>query len=73
VAIQGLKSDGKIHQHAILVEALDPLTGFPHGLADQMRLPRRRTWETIMAEAPLRSLLFRARPKAPILDAVAAL
>jgi hypothetical protein len=72
VAIQGLKSDGKIHQHAILVEALDPLTGFPHGLADQMRLPRRRTWETIMAEAPLRSLLFRARPKAPILDAVAA-
>jgi hypothetical protein len=73
VAIQGLKSDGKVHQHAILVEALDPLTGFPHGLADQMRLPRRRTWETIMAEAPLRSLLFRARPKAPILDAVAAL
>ena len=72
VAIQGLKSDGKVHQHALLIESLDPLTGFPNGLADQMRLPRRRTWETIMAEAPLRSLLFRARPKAPILDALAA-
>lgn len=61
VAIQGLKRDGRIHQHAILVETVDPLTGFPHGLADQMKMPRRRTWEGIMAEAPARSLLFRIR------------
>jgi hypothetical protein len=66
VAIHGMKRDGKIHQHAILVEWADPITGFPHGLADQMKKPRRRTWEGIMAEAPLRSLYYRVRP----LDAV---
>ena len=63
IAIQGKKADGKIHQHAILVEWADPITGFPSGLADQMKRPRRRTWEGIMAEAPLRSLLYRARPR----------
>jgi hypothetical protein len=62
VAIQGLKRDNRVHQHAMLLEAVDPLTGFPHILADQMRRPRRRTWEGIMAEAPRRSLLFRLRP-----------
>ncbi|MCU0685339.1 MAG: hypothetical protein MUF34_24385 [Polyangiaceae bacterium] len=62
VAIQGLKRDDKVHQHALLIETVDPLTGFPYGLADQMRRPRRRTWEAIMAEAPRRSLLFRLRP-----------
>jgi hypothetical protein len=61
VAIHGMKADQKIHQHAILVEWADPITGFPSGLADQMKRPRRRTWEGIMAEAPLRSLLYRAR------------
>jgi hypothetical protein len=61
VAIQGLKRDDRIHQHAILVERTDPLTGFPYGLADQMRRPRRRTWEGIMAEAPARSLFYRIR------------
>lgn len=68
LAIQGLKRDGRIHQHAILLEALDPITGFPYGLADQMKVPRRRTWEGIMAEAPKRSLLFRARPGPSIFD-----
>jgi hypothetical protein len=63
LAIHGLKRDERVHQHAILLEELDPLTGFPAGLADQMKNPRRRTWEGIMAEAPKRSLLFRARPK----------
>ncbi len=67
VAIQGLKNDGKIHQHAILIERTDPLSGFPYGLADQMKRPRRRTWEGIMAEAPLRSLLYRIRPKDSVL------
>lgn len=62
LAIQGLKRDDRIHQHAILLEFVDPLTGFPAGMADQMKLPRRRTWEGIMAEAPKRSLLYRARP-----------
>ena len=63
VAIHGMKRDNNIHQHAILVEWADPITGFPHGLADQMKKPRRRTWEGIMAEAPLRSLYYRARPR----------
>jgi hypothetical protein len=63
VAIHGRKRDDRIHQHAILVEWADPITGFPAGLADQMKRPRRRTWEGIMAEAPLRSLLYRARPR----------
>jgi hypothetical protein len=67
VAIHGLKRDGRVHQHAILVEGVDPLTGLPHALADQMRRPRRRTWEGIMAEAPRRSLLYRARPREAIL------
>jgi hypothetical protein len=67
VAIQGLKNDGKVHQHAILIERTDPLSGFPYGLADQMKRPRRRTWEGIMAEAPLRSLLYRIRPKDSVL------
>lgn len=63
VAIHGMKADNRIHQHAILVEWADPITGFPHGLADQMKRPRRRTWEGIMAEAPLRSLYYRVRPR----------
>ncbi|MEZ4220380.1 MAG: hypothetical protein R3B13_05570 [Polyangiaceae bacterium] len=67
VAIQGVKNDGKIHQHAILIENTDPITGFPDGLADQMKRPRRRTWEGIMAEAPLRSLLYQLRPKDGVL------
>lgn len=67
VAIQGLKRDGNIHQHAILIEDTDPVTGFPHGLADQMKWPRRRTWEGIMAEAPKRSLLFHTRLKPEVL------
>lgn len=62
VAIQGRKRDGHIHQHAIFVETTDPVTGFPYGLFDQMKKPRRRTWEGIMAEAPARSLYYRARP-----------
>lgn len=67
VAIQGLKRDGNIHQHAILLEDVDPVTGFACGLADQMKWPRRRTWEGIMGEAPRRSLLFHVRPKAELL------
>lgn len=70
VAIQGRKADGLIHQHAILIEDTDPLTGFPEALADQMKRPRRRTWEGIMAEAPLRSLLFHVRPKDRVLLAL---
>jgi hypothetical protein len=62
VSIQGLKKDDYVHQHGILVDRIDPLTGFPFGLADQMKRPRRRTWEGIMAEAPKRSLYYRARP-----------
>lgn len=72
VAIQGKKADGLIHQHAILIEDIDPLTGFPDALADQMKRPRRRTWEGIMAEAPLRSLLFHVRPRENVLDSLAA-
>lgn len=72
LAIHGLKRDDRVHQHAILLEFVDPITGFPAGLADQMRVPRRRSWEGIMAEAPKRSLLYRARPKAPIRSAVEA-
>lgn len=68
VAIQGEKRDKRIHQHAILVEWSDPITGFPHGLADQMKRPRRRTWEGIMAEAPLRSLYYRVRPREAIFE-----
>lgn len=71
VAIQGLKRDDRVHQHAILVERVDPLTGFPMGLADQMKRPRRRTWEGIMAEAPARSLLWRVRPTDAIWTKVA--
>lgn len=67
LAIQGRKRDGLIHQHAILLERTDPVTGFPYGLADQMKRPRRRTYEGIMAEAPLRSMLYRIRPAAPLL------
>jgi len=70
VAIQGKKADGLIHQHAILIEDTDPLTGFPDALADQMKRPRRRTWEGIMAEAPLRSLLFHVRPKERVLSSL---
>lgn len=66
LAIQGRKRDGLIHQHAILLERTDPITGFPYGLADQMKRPRRRTYEGIMAEAPLRSMLYRIRPGDPL-------
>jgi hypothetical protein len=62
LAIHGIKRDERVHQHAILLEYTDPITGFPSGLADQMKAPRRRSWEGIMAEAPKRSLLYRARP-----------
>ncbi len=70
VAIQGRKRDGLIHQHAIFVEATDPITGFPYGLFDQMKRPRRRTWEGIMAEAPARSLLYRVRPTDRVFEAI---
>ncbi|MBI5532247.1 MAG: hypothetical protein HY898_06015 [Deltaproteobacteria bacterium] len=70
VAIQGRKKDGLIHQHAILIESLDPITGFAYGLADQMKRPRRRTWEGIMAEAPLRSLLYRVHPTDRVFEAI---
>jgi hypothetical protein len=66
LAIQGLKRDDRVHQHAILVEVVDPLTGLAAGLADHMKHPRRRSWEGIMAEAPKRSLLYHARPLDPI-------
>ncbi len=70
VAIHGEKRDNRIHQHAIFVERTDPLTGFAYGLADQMSHPRRRTWETIMAEAPKRSLLYRVHPRDVIFAAI---
>lgn len=72
LAIRGIKGDGRMHQHAILLERTDPLTGFPYGLADQMSRPRRRTWEGIMAEAPRRSLYFRLRLKPNVLKRLAA-
>jgi hypothetical protein len=62
VAIQGPKRDGHIHQHAILVRDTDPVTGMPYGLTDQMKRPRHRSWEGIMAEAPLRALLYHIKP-----------
>ncbi len=71
VSIQGLKPDGRVHQHAILLERTDPLTGFPCGLADQMRLPRRRSWEGIMGEAPKRSLYYRLRPTDAVFQQIA--
>lgn len=67
VAIQGLKGDGHIHQHAILIKDTDPVTGMPHALTDQMKRPRDRTWEGIMAEAPLRSLLYHVKPTPKLL------
>ncbi len=70
VAIHGEKRDNRIHQHAIFVERTDPLTGFAYGLADQMSRPRRRTWESIMAEAPKRSLLYRVHPRDVIFAAI---
>jgi hypothetical protein len=63
VAIQGPKPDGYVHQHAILIEDVDPMTGMPFALFDQMKHPRRRTWEMIMGEAPLRALLYHVRPR----------
>ncbi len=71
VAIQGLKRDDRVHQHAILVESVDPVNGMPSGLADQMKRPRRRTWEGIMREAPRRSLLYRARPTRALFERLA--
>ncbi|MEM6786882.1 MAG: hypothetical protein AAF715_05130 [Myxococcota bacterium] len=62
VAIQGPKRDGYIHQHAILIEDVDPVTGMPHALADQMKAPRHRTWEMVMAEAPRRALIYHVAP-----------
>ncbi|MEZ4229503.1 MAG: hypothetical protein R3B89_10075 [Polyangiaceae bacterium] len=67
LAIRGVKADGRVHQHAILLERTDPLSGFPYGLADQMSRPRRRTFEGIMAEAPRRSLYFRLRLRPEVL------
>jgi hypothetical protein len=71
VAIQGKKDDGNIHQHAILIEDTDPVTGFPDELADQMSRPRRRTWEAIMGPAPLRSLLYHVRLRSKALLSLA--
>lgn len=72
LAIRGVKADGRVHQHAILLERVDPLSGFPYGLADQMSRPRRRTWEGVMAEAPRRSLYFRLRLQPDVLARLAA-
>lgn len=71
VAIRGPKDDHRIHQHALLIEDTDPETGFPDALADQMSVPRRRTWENIMGPAPRRSLFYRLRPTAVLFDVLA--
>jgi hypothetical protein len=68
IAIRGPKADGYVHQHAILIEDVDPLTGFPHVLFDQMNRPRRRTFEMIMAEAPRRSLFYQVRLRRALLS-----
>ncbi len=62
LAIQGPKPDGYVHQHAILLEDVDPISGFPYAMADQMKRPRRRSWEGIMGEAPKRALLYHLHP-----------
>ncbi|MEZ4440728.1 MAG: hypothetical protein R3B72_16635 [Polyangiaceae bacterium] len=67
VSIQGPKPDGYVHQHAILVADTDPVSGMAYSLADQMKWPRIRTWEGIMAEAPRRALLYHLRPKPELL------
>jgi len=67
VSIQGPKRDGIIHQHAILIVDVDPISGMPHRLADQMSKPRLRTWEGIMAEAPRRALLYQVRLRPQLL------
>lgn len=68
IAIRGIKRDGNIHQHALMIEDVDPITGFPHALVDQRSVPRRHSWEGVMGEAPRRSLYYHARPSALLLS-----
>lgn len=68
IAIRGIKRDGNIHQHALMIEDVDPVTGFPYALVDQRSVPRRHSWEGVMGEAPRRSLYFHARPSPALLS-----
>lgn len=63
VVIHGLKSDGQMHYHSFLIDAVDPLTGVPFRLAGNAGRPRLQTWEGVMRAAPLRSIRHVVSPR----------
>lgn len=69
VIIHGMKADGLAHYHSFVVEAQDPLTGFPHRLVGNAGRPRVQSWEGVMRSAPMRSLRHVLIPRATWLGA----
>ncbi len=67
VIIHGLKSDGQMHYHSFLIDAVDPISGAPFLLAGNAGRPRLQTWEGVMRSAPLRSIRHVLSPRTDFL------
>lgn len=63
VVIHGFKSDGQVHYHSFLIDAIDPISGVPYRLAGNAGRPRLQTWEGVMRAAPMRSIKHLLTPR----------
>jgi hypothetical protein len=70
VTILGLRDDQKLHYHSFFVYGADPVTGMPIMVAANAGRPRVRAWDVEMANAPLRSIKTRIRPRIEWLESV---
>ena len=70
VTILGLRDDEKLHYHSFFVYGADPVTGMPIMVAANAGRPRVRAWDVEMANAPLRSIKTRIRPRIEWLESV---
>ncbi len=59
--IYGLRSDGRNHWHSFFVYETDPVYGMPINLTDQAGHARIRSFDSVMSNAPARSIRSRVR------------
>ena len=58
------------HYHSFIIYDSDPISGFPQVIAGNASYPQLRAWETEAHRTPHRKLLFRARLKSELLEAL---
>jgi hypothetical protein len=70
VTIFGKRDDDRLHYHSFFVYDADPLTGVPTLVAANAGRPHVRAWDGEMANAPLRSIKTRIRPRIEWLESI---